>query len=203
MLDLNLTAFLSFVLITSFSPGPNNISTASVGVLHGYKRTLRYQMGISTGFFVVMLLCGWISNTLLEALPSFEAALRLFGAGYILWLAIETARADYTFDEGPQALLGFTRGLVLQVLNLKVIIYGLTIYATFLAPIADSPAYLVLSALFLAAVALCSTSSWALFGSAIRTYLRQPKIQKSVNLVLSLLLAYTAIELSGVLAAIR
>lgn len=56
------------------------------------------------------------------------------------------------------------------------------------------------SALFLAAVAFCAISTWALFGWAIKTRLRQPKIRRLVNMVLSLLLVYTAPELSGFLA---
>jgi cysteine/O-acetylserine efflux protein len=199
VLNLNLATFLSFVLITTFSPGPNNISSASMGVLYGYKRTLKYLSGIAVGFFFIMLLCGWISNVLLEIFPAFEMALRLVGAAYILWLAFETLRASYAFSEDNQGLLGFTKGLLLQVLNPKVIVYGLTLYSTFLASITRNPVTLMLSALLLAMVAFCATSTWALFGSAIRTWLRQPKIQRAVNLILSLLLVYTAIELSGLL----
>jgi cysteine/O-acetylserine efflux protein len=200
--SVNISALFSFVLVTTFTPGPNNISSASMGVLHGYKNTLKYLLGIATGFFFVMLLCGWISTTLMKVSPSFETSLRFIGAGYILWLAFETLRASYTFQEKDQSLLGFARGLLLQVLNPKVIVYGLTLYSTFLASITINPAYLVLSALFLTAVAFCATSTWALFGWAIRTYLHQPRIRRLVNLVLSLLLVYTAIELSGLVAVI-
>lgn len=197
MMSVNIVAFLSFVLVTTFTPGPNNISSASMGLLHGYKKTLKYLLGIATGFFFVMLLCGWISTTLLKVFPSFETALRFIGAGYILWLAFETLRASYTFQEKDQSLMGFARGLLLQVLNPKVIIYGIALYSTFLAPITSNPVYLVLSALFLAAMAFCATSTWALFGWVIRTYLHQPRIRRFVNLGLALLLVYTAIELSG------
>ena len=202
-MSVNLVAFFSFVLVTTFTPGPNNISSASMGVLHGYKNTLKYLLGIATGFFFVMLLCGWISTTLLKVFPSFETALRFIGAGYILWLAFKTLLASYTFQENDRSLMGFARGLLLQVLNPKIIVYGLTLYSTFLASITSNPAYLVLSALFLAAMAFCSTSTWALFGSAIGTYLHQPKIRRFVNLGLSSLLVYTAIELSGLVAAIQ
>jgi len=196
-------AFLSFVLITTFTPGPNNISSASMGVLYGYRDTLRYMLGIVTGFFLVMLLSGWTSTVLLRVLPSFETALRFIGAGYILWLAFETLKTSYTFQESNQSPMGFGRGLLLQVLNLKAIVYGLTLYSTFLVPITDSPALLVLSATLLATLAFCSVSVWALFGSVIRTVLYQARIRQSVNLVLSLLLVYTAIELSGLVAAVR
>ena len=201
MLNVNWMPFLSFVLITTFSPGPNNLSSASMGVLHGYKKTLNYLAGIAAGFSVIMLLCGWISQTLLAAFPAFEKVLRMIGAAYILWLAFETVRASYTFKE-DQALLGFPKGLLLQVLNPKVIVYGLTLYSTFLAPVTTNLVTLMLSALFLALVAFCAVSTWALFGSGIRTYLRQPNVQRAVNLVLSLLLVYTAVELSGLLTMI-
>jgi cysteine/O-acetylserine efflux protein len=199
MQGLDLLPLLSFVLITTFSPGPNNVSSASMGVLHGYRKTLRYLAGIAVGFVVIMLLCGWISNALLRVLPAFEVALRVVGACYILWLAYETLRASYNFGNGNQALLGFTKGLLLQVLNPKVIVYGLTLYSSFLASLAERPLGLILSALLLAGVAFCATSTWALFGTAIRAFLHQPKIQRAVNLVLALLLVYTAVELSGLL----
>jgi len=98
-------ALASFVVITSFTPGPNNISSASMGILYGYKKTLGYLSGIVTGFFLVMLLCGWISKTLLYIFPSFESILRIIGALYILWLAWHTLMASYSFNEDDQNLL--------------------------------------------------------------------------------------------------
>lgn len=196
---LNVTAVLSFVLATTFSPGPNNLSSASMGVLHGYRKTLKYMAGIATGFFLIMLLCSWVSMTLLDAYPALEAVLRFLGAGYVLWLAYHTLRANYTFNEDNRTLMGFTNGLVLQILNPKAIVYGLTLYSTLLAPATENTAYQMLSALLLAVVAFCATSTWALFGSLIRAQLKQPKIRRAVSLVLALLLIYTAFELSGLL----
>lgn len=195
----NLVPFLSFVVITTFTPGPNNISSTSMGVLYGYKRTLNYLLGIATGFFAVMLLCGLVSATLIKALPTFERWLRVIGALYIFWLAVETLRESYNFSKDDQPLMGFVRGMLLQLLNVKMIIYGMTIYATFLAPLGKQPHYLVISALCLAGLAFISVSMWTLFGSAIRSYLRVPRIKLAVNICLALLLAYSAVELSGLL----
>jgi cysteine/O-acetylserine efflux protein len=44
------------VLISTFTPGPSNISSASLAVLHGYKNTLIYQVGLALGVFFFMLL---------------------------------------------------------------------------------------------------------------------------------------------------
>jgi len=85
-MSTNLFSLLSYVVISTFTPGPSNISSASMGVLHGYKNTLNYQVGLAVGVFFVMLLSGWLSTTLLSIFPTLEPALRYIGAGYILSL---------------------------------------------------------------------------------------------------------------------
>lgn len=196
-MNIDIIALSSFVFVTTFTPGPNNISSASMGILYGYKRTLPYLFGIISGFFLVMLLSGWVSKSLLSNFPSFEFPLRIIGAIYILWLAWHTFRASYSFDEKEQALLGYSNGFFLQLLNPKAIVYGLTLYTTFLGSLAKSPIFLVVSALALSVVGYASITSWALFGAAFRAYLKQPKAKQAINIALSLLLGYTAMEISG------
>ena len=191
--------FLSLGLIAIFTPGPNNISCTSMGVLHGYKKTHGYILGIVLGFFLMMLMCALIAATLSSLLPSFETILRIVGAGYITWLAVETLRASYAFDLQVQKPLGFWRGLLLQLLNPKAIVYGITIYSTFLLPVRGNISWQIGSALFFAFLVFLATSTWALFGSAIRRYLNQPLIQKIVNAILVLLLLYTALQISGLI----
>ena len=192
-------ALISFVAVTTYTPGPNNISAASMGVLYGYKQTLPYMLGMVSGFFMMLTLSGLVSGFLIEKIPAFEMVLRIAGALYILWLAWHTLRASYTFDEEQAKPLGFIQGFLLQVLNVKVIVYGLTLYGTFLANKIPSVYHLVLSALLFASVGFTSVSLWTLFGAGIRRYLNQPKVRLVVNVVLALLLVYTAVDISGVL----
>ena len=196
-------ALISFVVITTYTPGPNNISAASMGVLYGYKRTLPYMLGMVSGFFMMLTLSGLVSGFLLEQIPAFETILRIAGALYILWLAWHTLKASYTFDEEEQKPLGFIQGFLLQVLNVKVIVYGLTLYGTFLANKIPSFFHLVLSAALFASVGFTSVTLWTLFGAGIRKYLNRPKVRQAVNIVLALLLVYTAVDLSGLLKLIH
>lgn len=199
---INLAGFLTFVVITTFTPGPNNISSSSMGVLYGYPKTLRYIAGIVTGFFGIMFIAGIISNTLYTLLPSVETIMRLIGAAYILWLAYKTIKSSYKFDsendEEKSPALGYANGLMLQALNPKVWVFSLTLYTTFLVPITGNVIFLLISAGFLAFVAFCATSSWAIMGALIKRYLSNPKIQRAINIILALLLVYTAIDLSGI-----
>lgn len=195
---INLGAFITFVLVTTFTPGPNNITSSSMGVLYGYRKSLNYIAGIVTGFFGIMFLAGIISQTLYAIFPSLESVMRLIGAGYILWLAYKTLKSSYNFGEDKSAVLGFLNGVLLQALNPKAWIYGLTLYTTFLASITNNIVFLLISALFLACVAFCATSTWALSGAAIKHYLKNPNIQKGINITLAVLLIYTAVDLSGI-----
>jgi cysteine/O-acetylserine efflux protein len=147
--------------------------------------------------FVLMLLGGLISASLLSWFPALEPALRYLGAAYILYLAYGIFRASYAFAARETRPLGLGHGLLLQVSNPKLVVYALTLFSSFLAPIAGNPALLVVAALLLAAVSACATSVWALFGAGIKARLRSPQVARWVNAALALCLVYAAIDLAG------
>ena len=193
----SLFSIISYVLISSFTPGPSNISTASLAVLHGYKNTLKYQAGLALGVFLLMLLSGLLSSTLLNIFPALEPVLRYIGAAYILYLAFGILKASYSFTEHELKPLGFAHGLVLQILNPKLTVYAFTLFSAFLASLTRSFVTLASVCLLLAATSFCATSMWALFGTSIKDYLYSPRLKTTVNILLSLSLVYTALTLAG------
>ena len=196
---INLLPVISYVLISSFTPGPSNISSASMAILHGYKNTLKYQWGLAAGVFLLMLLIGWLSTALLNIFPALELILRYIGAGYILYLAFGILKASYTFVEKDMNSLGFMHGFLLQILNPKLFVYAFTLFSAFLASMTENIALLILLAVLLAAISFCATSVWALFGTGIKTYLQSPRLKIIVNIILSLSLVYAAISLTGII----
>jgi cysteine/O-acetylserine efflux protein len=193
----SLLPILSYILISSFTPGPSNISSASLAVLHGYKNTLKFQAGLAAGVFLLMFLSGLLSGTIVKIFPSFEPVMRYVGAAYILYLAFGILKASYSFTEKDSKPLGFVHGFILQILNPKLFVYAFTLFSAFLATQIQNISVLFFVVTFLAGVAFCATSTWALFGTAIRTHLQQPRIKMLVNIALSLSLVYTAISLAG------
>ena len=198
-MSINLFPLISFVLITTFTPGPANISSASMGVLYGYKKTLKFLLGLVSGFFIVMSLSGLVSATLLRLFPALEPVLRYVGAAYILYLAFAILKASYTFEAGGAKPMGYLHGLGLNISNPKLLVYAFTLFATFLAPIAGNMSWLLLVVPLLALIAFSAISTWALFGTVIKTYLHSPRVKMAVNIILSLFLVYAAIELAGIL----
>jgi len=170
-----------------------------MAVLHGYKNTLKYQAGLALGVFLLMLLSGLLSTSLLNIFPALEPILRYVGAGYILYLAFGILKASYSFTETDMKPLGFVHGLMLQILNPKLIVYAFTLFSAFLASLTRSFAPLALVCVLLAATSFCATSVWALFGTSIKDYLHSPRLKTTVNILLSLSLVYTAITLAGLI----
>ena len=195
----SLLPIISYVLISSFTPGPSNISSASLAILHGYRNTLRYQAGLAAGVFLLMFLSGLLSTTLVKTFPSFEPIMRYLGAVYILYLAFGILKASYTFTEKDSKPLGFVHGFLLQILNPKLFVYAFTLFSAFLATMTKNITVLLFVVAFLAAVAFCATSTWALFGTAIRAQLQNPRWKMVINMILSLSLVYTALSLTGII----
>ncbi len=194
-MSIDWPAFLSLAFVTTFTPGPNNIAAASSGVAVGYRRSLPFIFGVGSGFALVMLLCATAASLLLQWVPAAAPVLRVAGAAYVLWLAWRTWRSGYDLAAADQPTLGFRNGFVLQFLNLKMIVYGLTVFASFLAPFAGRVPLLVLSAIGMAGIALSSTTTWATAGSWIGRHLHRPRLRVALNGGLALLLVWTAVAL--------
>jgi len=187
-----------FLFSSMITPGPNNITGASMGLLHGYRKSYKFVLGVAAGFFIIMLLSGLLSGLLLKYIPGIERIVRLLGALYILWMAIGILRSSMAKDLAEQPLLGFSRGLLLQFLNPKVMVVGLTLYSSFLASITSNYIWLVLSAAIIACFSFTFTSIWTMAGSILFQKLKKPILLRLINSALAVLLVYTAYELSGI-----
>ncbi len=91
----------------------------------------------------------------------------------------------------PKGLNTFKAGFALQFINLKGILFGITVFSLFITPVYRSPWIVSLFAPLLAVVAFIAVSSWALGGNLFRSFLR--KYERWLNLVMAALLVYTAI----------
>jgi cysteine/O-acetylserine efflux protein len=189
----NPLAYLSYVLLTSFTPGPNNIMAMSNASRVGFRRSLRFNAGVFAGFFCVTALACAFSLTLYRVLPGIKPVMTVIGAAYILWLAWKTATAKPHADDTDAVAGTFVSGLLLQFVNPKALLYGLTVASTFLVPYYKSPAVLGAFCLFMAGVSFVSTSSWALFGSVFERFLSGNS--RVVGLVMAALLVYCAVSL--------
>ena len=188
----NVTAFLSYVIITTFTPGPNNIMAMSNATRYGFKKSIRFNAGVFFGFLILMVLSSFLSVTLYSLIPSIKPVMTFIGASYILWLAWKIYKSKPHAEDESHATNTFTAGILLQFVNVKVIIYCITIVSTFIVPYYDSVFVLSIFSLFLASVSFLSTCSWAVFGFLFQKFLF--KNERIVNIIMALLLVYTALS---------
>jgi cysteine/O-acetylserine efflux protein len=188
----NVFAFLSFVAVTSFTPGPNNIMSMSNASRHGFKRSMPFTWGVSVGFFLVVGTSIVFAIALFSAIPTIKPVMTVIGAAYILWLAWKTATSA-PHDEKALTRSTFFSGLLLQFLNPKAILYGITVASTFIVPYYHSASVFVGFAAVLALVALASTTCWALFGSVFQRFMAEN--HRVVGWVMGVLLVYCAVSL--------
>ncbi|EUJ25311.1 LysE family transporter [Listeria cornellensis] len=83
----NIAAFLSYIFLTAYTPGPNNIMAMSNASNDGFKKSFKFCLGVLAGFFVIVLASAIFSAALYDFIPTIEPFMRFIGAAYILWLA--------------------------------------------------------------------------------------------------------------------
>lgn len=188
----NLTPFLIYVFVVTFTPGPNNVLSMVNGMRYGYLKMLRFLAGIVSGFFIVMFISGLLNVALANLVPDSEHWLKILGALYMFYLAYHVIRSgpiDENSGKGSINTFGF--GFTMQFLNIKAILFGVSVYSLFIIEFYKSPWMILLFAIFLAFTAFVATSAWALGGNLFRNFWQ--KHYRIVNFSMAGLLIYTAI----------
>ena len=102
-----------------FSPGPANIVFAASGAKVGIKRSIPLIAGVDCVFIIKSIVIGYGLGEVLHSLPILMNSMQLLGAFYLIYLAITFIRPNNAKSESETKALGFTDGLLIQLLNSK------------------------------------------------------------------------------------
>ena len=186
-------AFLSCVLVSCITPGPNTMISMSGGLQRGFRYTLRYSSGVFLGFLAVSLLAALAGALLYGFLPAAEPWLLALGAAYILYLAWRVWRSSPDAPDGGGAYRGVLSGVAMQFINVKGVLFALTAMASYVLPHFREPLAIALISTLMAACCFVCCCLWALFGSVFEGLYRRRT--KAVNAVMALALAFCAVSL--------
>ncbi|MCK4260678.1 MAG: LysE family transporter [Halanaerobiales bacterium] len=189
----NIIPLLSYVFVVTFTPGPNNIMSMVNANTFGYRKTLKFILGVFTGFSIIMLLSSYFNLLLLNVMPKVKFFMSILGALYMTYLAYKIIISSNKSNESKKHLNSFYTGISMQFVNPKVILYGITVMSNFIIPYYKSNMALIFFSVLLATVALLSTSCWALFGVIFQKFLS--RYRKPFNIAMGLLLIYSAISI--------
>jgi cysteine/O-acetylserine efflux protein len=187
--------FITFSLVTIFTPGPNNISSMGFGAKYGYRGTLKYLLGICIGAFTVFMIGGFFSSLLGRYIPKFFPYLKYVGAAYIVFLGIQVMRSSLVQKEGAKSEARFYQGILLQFLNVKGIIYCLTVFTVFIHPHYNNILINLMFAGILNIAVFASVSLYTMGGNVIKLLVKRERVYKAINIVLGLALIYSAVAI--------
>lgn len=187
-----LFSFVIYALINAFTPGPGNILALNTMANYGWKRGKPLFFGIFAGYFFVQALCAFFLFGLESLINPLMTALKYAGAIYILWLAYQVviSKPDKkTSEKQPSFWIGF----VLQFVNVKIFLFGITALTGYITPYYSSLGMLLFFEMIIATVGTIATLTWIFFGGLLQeTYLKHYRI---INIILALLLLQCAVAL--------
>jgi len=189
----NWIPFLVILLVSTLTPGPNNILSMSRAAQVGFKKSFRMNLGMFAGFLVVTGSIAIFDHFLVSALPLLKPILQYAGAAYILWLAWSIAFGNSKKAAAQTNAGSFLTGFAMQFINPKVIIFGLTMISTFVTPYYSSALALAGFTFLISFMGFTATCCWGLFGSVFsKLFIEHEKV---MNRILAVLLAGSAISL--------
>jgi threonine/homoserine/homoserine lactone efflux protein len=140
-----------------------------------------------------MSLCAVFTSALFQYIPAVTPVMKWIGALYILFLAISVFRDKPAKSNAKQYLKPESpvTGIIMQFVNIKVIMYGITALSSFVLPYSQSLTVIVIIVIILSLTGFLGTCCWAIFGSLFqRLFERHRKI---INTIMALLLVYCAV----------
>ena len=188
-------SFLPYIFIVTYTPGPNNIMVMNCARNEGFRKSLKFALGVFVGSFIIIILCMLFSAFLYNVVPKIQLPMKILGAAYMVYLIIKTlvpkTKEEDSGNKNTNA--GFFIGVVLQFINPKLILFGITVASSFILPYYNQIPVLIFFALLLAFVGFTGVLCWALFGTLFSVLFG--KHGMILNIIMALLLLYCIISL--------
>ncbi|RIQ60028.1 LysE family translocator [Bordetella avium] len=189
ILSLSLLGPLAlFALVSSITPGPNNVMLASSGLTFGFRRTMPHMLGVTIGFSVMILLVGLGLGSLFGQFPWLYTVLKYGGVAYLIYLAWKIANSGPMEDGSARATpMTFMQAALFQWVNPKAWVMTVGVVATY-TPQQGFVANLLVATLVSGLINFPSLSVWVSFGMALRRILHRPGAIRAFNISMAILL---------------
>ena len=197
----NWFAFIFYMFVSCITPGPNNLMCMANGTKYGFRKSLRFCLGVTTGFTLILLLAIACNYFIYNYIPVIIKIMTPLGALYILWLAWiiwrdkpkakkEDAEEEKKFHLDTTSMYS---GMILQFVNPKGLLYGMTLITNFVFPYDRSVGMFAIVLIANWFMVLFSNLCWVMFGSIFQKFFEDYK--KVLNAVMALMLVYCAVSL--------
>lgn len=177
--------FFVYAIVNAFTPGPGNILALNTVTNYGWERGKPLFFGIFTGYYAVQIICAVFVYGVGAFLPAALQVMKYIGAAYILWLAVRIAASKPEAGEEKESA-SFVKGFLLQFVNIKIYMFGITALTGFITPYQKTLWVLIGFELLIATIGTIATSTWIGAGLLIQKF--YAKHYRVINIILSLTL---------------
>ncbi|KKI91255.1 lysine transporter LysE [Bacillus sp. SA1-12] len=187
---MNITSFLIYCFIVTFTPGPTNIVILSTVHSLGTKKALEYTYGATIAFGLLLVISAMLNTILATIIPKILIVMQIIGSLYMFYLAYQVYKMDTSKPTVNQTAT-FMSGFLMQFLNPKVVLFTMTVFPSFIMPYNIAMPEVTISVIAITLIGFLAFITWVLFGTIFKEFLQNHK--RTVNVMMSLFLAYSAI----------
>lgn len=185
-------ALAIFALISSITPGPNNLMLMTSGINFGLRRTVPHMLGVAGGFTIMIILIGLGIMQLIEAVPGSMTFITILSGLYLLYMAWKIATTDTSLARNYAATakskpFTFLQAALFQWVNPKAWTMALTAISAYAPKSQGWIGVLAVAAVF-GAINLPATGTWAVMGAKMRRFFCDPVRLKTFNIIAAILL---------------
>lgn len=198
---MNITSFLIYCVIVTFTPGPTNIVIMSTAHNFGTKKAMEYSYGATVAFGLLLGISAVLNTVLVAVIPKILIVMQVIGSFYMLYLAYQIYKMNVSEPANEIQTAAFVSGFLMQFINPKVVLFTMTVIPSFVMPYYTAPPALAVFAASITIIGFCAFVTWVLFGVMFKEFLQ--KYRKTVNIIMALFLVYSAILASGVVELIK
>ena len=185
-------ALIAFAMVSSITPGPNNLMLLASGANFGVIRTLPHMLGISIGHSFIVFLVGIGLKQIFDAYPVTYTVIKTISVIYLLYLAwkIGSNRTPPSQSKGRAKPLTFLQAAAFQWVNPKAIYMAFTAISAY-APPSPTTYQIALVAVIFMLTNFPSVSVWVMLGQQLSRFLHTPRRLRLFNITAGLLLVAT------------
>lgn len=119
--------FCATCVLLALAPGPDNLAAITIAAAQGRKAALRFVSGLCCGLLVHTTLVVTGVAVLIKSQAWLLFSLKLFGAGYLIYLAWQSLRASKQSlllpEQGTAVASVFKRGVLMSISNPKLLLF--------------------------------------------------------------------------------
>ena len=192
MTSSEFAALLVFSTAMAFTPGPNTTLSAALAANGGLKRAMTFILAVPVGWGLLLLACAGGLGALIQAVPVLRGGIKALGLAYMLWLAWKLATTARMAEADGGLRVSFGQGVLLQFVNIKAWMNALMISAGWITVAEPIGPRLAIVLPLMMAYGLASNFTYALIGSALRSWLAVGRRLAWFNRALAAVLVATA-----------